>query len=183
MLLGLVVTMHAFVDPFPVFPPLSLTALAPHRGIRASGVYKSEALRRTEFDTLVLGASRVALAIHPEGAPWGSAVVFDASLGGAHIDELEAMPDFALENSSPARVFLFVDFLQFNPTARTHAYFDRSRLADGVGGPGYVLANLSQTATTVRSLKAGKRHVTGVPGQVNTRGHIPTDHDGVTSYG
>jgi hypothetical protein len=160
-----VVAVNAWVDP-----------LAALDGPRVEGwnAEKTEALRMgtrpdksvriavERFDTLVLGSSRVQLAIDPNDPAFAGDAVFNVGLGATNLAELVPVVDYALARQRPARVLIGLDLLMASGRREPGASFQASAFAGRHPAAVWLrrMASwdvLRASLSTVRANRAGAR--------------------------
>ena len=117
------------VDPLGVHGT-GIERFAPWRSLHFRGA-KGEALARGGYDAVILGTSRAMAGFDPAHPAWGDRRVYDASLDGTNLWELEHVWRVAAEHNTPDRLLVETSLLVFGESRRGSADFGDSRLPTG----------------------------------------------------
>jgi len=117
------------VDPLGVHGT-GLDRFDPWRSLHFRGA-KGEALARGGFDGLILGTSRSMAGFDPAHPAWGDRRVYDASLDGTNLWELEHQWQVAAAHNDLDLVLVEVSLLEFGAARTGSADFADSRLPTG----------------------------------------------------
>ncbi|MDY6914684.1 MAG: hypothetical protein SVT52_09555 [Planctomycetota bacterium] len=149
------------VDPFRVYRLVLGEQLDPYKSRLDSRIAKAEMLYHEDCNVLLLGSSRVEVGIDPEHPAWNGAKVLNLGLPAVNMLETQKVLRFALENTSPKKIFLLVDLYMFNKTAHNSQDFGRSRFNPGGNIFRYHMENLLSVYSTESSWRAVKYRIRG----------------------
>ena len=117
------------IDPLGLFGSISLGSLARHRTEKfRTRIGKQELTRHTKCENIVLGSSRVEVAIDPSHPAWAAKVTCNLGLTGGSIWEYVALTKSAVQYGSVKRIFIAPDLVAFNDADRYRQDFAESRL-------------------------------------------------------
>ena len=119
--------LNLLVDPLGGYPAISLRAFQRYRAEIVSRPAKAELAARGDFDTLIIGSSRVRAGIPVRHPAYGSARVCNLGLGGTTLSETSGVLDFALRHNPVKRVILAADFHMFSASRTIDPTYEISR--------------------------------------------------------
>lgn len=169
--LGLVglMTVNAVINPFGALPGNAFNMDA-HRTGYGTRIGKAEMLAEGNVEVLLLGSSRVHLALDPAWPMFGERQVRNTGLGGTTMSEVDQFFQFAIEQNSLTDAFICIDFVTFSDLRQIHPEFHQSRISDKVQPVDYWAAMTIGDVTTQRSLQSLMGHLKDKPGATNSIG-------------
>ena len=129
-------TVNVVVDPHAAFGEPFFQGLHRYRRL-GSRTAKAAALRRAEFEVLVLGSSRSEAGIDTGSAALSGRPTWNASLPGTSLHELEYVWEFAVESKRPELAILFVDLHLFQSASKVSQDFHESLFDPALRGHGH----------------------------------------------
>ena len=150
--LGTLALLNTLVDASGAFPRIGLKAFQPYR-FADSRTGRGELIARGGWEVFLLGSSRILHAIDPEHPGFGGRRVVNGGLKGTNLYELDLELAYALETNELEEVLLFLDFHAFNPSHRTAADFEVSRLNPEIHPIDYTLEKLLGARALRESIK------------------------------
>jgi hypothetical protein len=118
---------NVIVDPHKTFALLNTPRLDAHKTARGGRIAKAEQLTRTDWDTVVLGNSRVDAGIDPANPAWQSRRVFNCGLSGLNFIEEAKVFEFLETVTKPKTIILCIDFFHFQDGEPIADEFNYSR--------------------------------------------------------
>ncbi len=125
------------VDPFYRFDVMSIPTVNEQRNqfAFAGRMSKAENICRVQPEQIVMGGSKVEIAIDPRSPLWGDQPVYNLGLAGMPLSELSQTFQFVARNAPLKRAVIGLDFLMFNQLREDVVYhtevvdFDADRIS------------------------------------------------------
>jgi hypothetical protein len=143
--------LNLLVDPLGMWPLAGLKIFEPYRGRFTSRTAKAEAVAHGQYDTILLGTSRVEFGLAVDDPVFNSARTYNLGLEGTSLSELGAALDFAMRHNQLKRVIFGVDFLLFSGKRVARKDFESSRFNPHLNFVEYYLRELFDWDATLRS--------------------------------
>jgi len=172
--IGSIGLFNLLIDPFGVYPGVSLASLRVYETERASRTHKAHELIVDDYEVVILGSSRAHVYFDPRNEVFPQGRAFNASLPGTSLFETEHVLDLVLEFNPIREVLLSLDFHMFNGKATSAKDFMSSRMNPDLHWIEYHLANLLSQRALDASYKLIAAAVTDEPGIQRIQGFAPS---------
>lgn len=135
--LALGLATNVLIDPFYRFDIMSIPTVNEQRNqfAFAGRMSKAESICRVQPEQIVMGGSKIEIAIDPRSPLWGEPSVYNLGLAGMPFSELSQTFQFVARNAPLKRAVIGLDFLMFNQLREDVVYktevmdFDPDRIS------------------------------------------------------